>query len=69
MRSAALLAGRVVARAATRGASPAGSWAPTGDHGSGSGGRLYQTTLSVMTLDVYYRYMPICRHAAVKPGS
>jgi hypothetical protein len=36
-----------------------GSWSPTGDHGSGPGGRLYQTCLSVMTLEVYYRYMPM----------
>jgi hypothetical protein len=36
----------------------AGSWAPAGEH-SGAGGRLYQTTLSIMTLEVYYRYMPM----------
>jgi hypothetical protein len=36
-----------------------GSWNPTGDHGAGPGGRLYQTCLSVMTLEVYYRYMPM----------
>jgi hypothetical protein len=47
----------------------AGSWAPTGDHGSGPGGRLYQTALSVMTLEVYYRYMPMYRHAGGKPKS
>jgi hypothetical protein len=37
----------------------AGSWKPTGDRGSGAGGRLYQTCLSIMTLEVYYRYLPI----------
>lgn len=37
----------------------AGSWNPTGDHGGGAGGRLYQTSLSVMTLEVYYRYLPM----------
>jgi hypothetical protein len=48
----------------------AGSWVPTGDHGSGPGGKLYQTTLSIMTLEVYYRYMPMYRHgAAGKPKS
>jgi hypothetical protein len=47
----------------------AGSWGPTGDHGSGPGGRLYQTTLSVMTLEVYYRYMPMYRHPGGKPKS
>ncbi len=47
----------------------AGSWNPTGDHGSGPGGKLYQTALSVMTLEVYYRYMPMYRHEAGKPKS
>jgi hypothetical protein len=42
----------------------AGSWNPTGDHGSGPGGRLYQTTLSIMTLEVYYRYMPMYHRSA-----
>ena len=37
----------------------AGSWKPTGDRGAGPGGRLYQTCLSVMTLEVYYRYLPL----------
>jgi len=36
-----------------------GSWKPTGDRGAGPGGRLYQTCLSIMTLEVYYRYLPI----------
>ena len=36
-----------------------GSWKPTGDSGAGPGGRLYQTCLSIMTLEVYYRYLPI----------
>jgi hypothetical protein len=39
----------------------AGSWKPTGDRGAGAGGRLYQTCLSVMTLEVYYRYLPLYR--------
>jgi hypothetical protein len=37
----------------------AGSWTPTGDRGAEMGGRLYQTCLSVMTLEVYYRYLPL----------
>lgn len=37
----------------------AGSWFFTGDHGSKVGGRLYCTSMAAMTLEVYYRYMPI----------
>jgi hypothetical protein len=37
----------------------AGSWKPTGDRGAAAGGRLYQTCLSIMTLEVYYRYLPL----------
>lgn len=36
-----------------------GSWHFTGDHGTTAGGRLYATTLAAMTLEVYYRYLPI----------
>lgn len=37
-----------------------GSWMFQGsDHGYETGGRLYCTTLSAMTLEVYYRYAPI----------
>lgn len=36
-----------------------GSWKPTGDRGADAGGRLYQTCLSIMTLEVYYRYLPL----------
>ena len=45
----------------------AGSWKPTGDRGAGPGGRLYQTCLSVMTLEVYYRYLPLYQPEAVRP--
>ena len=35
-------------------------WMLTGaDHGFEAGGRLYCTTLAAMTLEIYYRYMPI----------
>ena len=39
-----------------------GSWdpdLPTLDRWGSSGGRLYMTSLSVLTLEVYYRYMPL----------
>lgn len=37
----------------------AGSWFISGDHGSITGGRLYCTSLAAMTLEVYYRHMPL----------
>lgn len=38
----------------------AGSWNPRGDHAS-AGGRIYMTALSVCSLEVYYRHLPIFR--------
>ena len=38
----------------------AGSWPVTDPHG-GPGGQVYQTCLSVLTLEVYYRYLPLYR--------
>lgn len=38
----------------------AGSWNPQGAHVN-VGGRIYQTALSVMTLEVYYRHLPLYR--------
>ena len=38
----------------------AGSWEPRGPY-SGSGGRLYVTALSICTLEVYYRHLPLFR--------
>ena len=38
----------------------AGSWYFSGGHAE-SGGRLYNTAMAVMTLEVYYRYMPLYR--------
>jgi len=35
-----------------------GSWYFSGGHGE-KGGRLYNTAMAVMTLEVYYRYMPL----------
>jgi hypothetical protein len=43
-----------------------GSWHFTGDHGAASGGRLYSTTLAAMTLEVYYRYMPIYKSKSIE---
>ncbi|MCR5358382.1 MAG: terpene cyclase/mutase family protein [Thermoguttaceae bacterium] len=37
----------------------AGSWAPGEDVYRGEGGRLYVTSLFCMTLEVYYRHMPL----------
>ncbi len=42
------------------GGKAAGSWQVTDPHG-GSGGQIYQTCLSVLTLEVYYRYLPLYR--------
>jgi hypothetical protein len=42
----------------------AGSWHFRGDPGSGTGGRLYCTAMAAMTLEVYYRYLPVYRNAA-----
>ncbi|MFN9718324.1 MAG: hypothetical protein ACK58L_06510 [Planctomycetota bacterium] len=38
----------------------AGSWDPRDSH-AGQGGRIYQTALSLLTLEVYYRHLPIYR--------
>lgn len=38
-----------------------GSWPPNGDRWGNSGGRLYVTCLSIYTLEVYYRHLPIYR--------
>ena len=42
-----------------------GSWSTNGPHAS-NGGRLYDTSLSTMVLEVYYRHMPIYRNSAVE---
>ncbi len=38
-----------------------GSWSPAGDVHGGAGGRLMITSLSVLTLEVYYRHLPLYR--------
>ena len=45
---------------------PNGSWdpaSPSQDRWGGAGGRLFQTSLSILTLEVYYRYLPLYRTA------
>jgi hypothetical protein len=39
----------------------AGSWNPQGTDWGGAGGRLYATSLALMTLEVYYRHLPLYR--------
>ena len=41
-----------------------GSWTPTGGHGD-RGGRLYETAMCTMTLEVYYRHMPLYKDQPV----
>jgi hypothetical protein len=36
-----------------------GSWNSAGDPHAGSGGRLMITSLNLLTLEVYYRYLPL----------
>jgi hypothetical protein len=43
----------------------AGSWAPRDPH-SGPGGRLYMTCLAIMTLEVYYRHLPLFQERAIE---
>ncbi|MCI0333279.1 MAG: terpene cyclase/mutase family protein [Planctomycetes bacterium] len=38
-----------------------GSWEPKGDRWGDAGGRLYVTCLSLLTLEVYYRHLPMYR--------
>ncbi len=42
-----------------------GSWNFSGGHGE-RGGRLYNTSMATMMLEVYYRHMPIYKQAAAK---
>jgi hypothetical protein len=38
-----------------------GSWSPAGDVHGPQGGRVMQTSLSLLTLEVYYRHLPLYR--------
>lgn len=44
----------------------AGSWDVTDPHGN-AGGRIYQTALSILTLEVYYRHLPLYRELKNTP--
>ena len=43
-----------------------GSWWFGGGHAEDSGGRLYVTAMSCMTLEVYYRYLPLYREESAQ---
>jgi hypothetical protein len=42
-----------------------GSWSPEGDPHGGVGGRLMITSLSILTLEVYYRHLPLYKRETV----
>ena len=44
----------------------AGSWNPGNSHNDKGGGRLWVTCLSVMTLEVYYRHLPLYERGSIK---
>jgi hypothetical protein len=46
----------------------AGSWNVTDPHGD-AGGRIYQTALSILTLEVYYRHLPLYRKLEHLPNA
>jgi hypothetical protein len=39
----------------------AGSWSPVGADYGNAGGRIYATSLAILTLEVYYRHLPLYR--------
>ncbi|MGC1275525.1 MAG: prenyltransferase/squalene oxidase repeat-containing protein [Planctomycetaceae bacterium] len=44
----------------------AGSWNPGGTYSGQSGGRLFDTCLAIMTLEVYYRHLPLYERENLK---
>jgi hypothetical protein len=55
-------------RSQAKGGHENGSWFLGGsDHGAPAGGRLYCTAMAAMTLEVYYRYMPLYRDQSTRP--
>ncbi len=44
-----------------------GSWAPENDPWGKSGGRLMTTSLATLTLEVYYRYLPLFKTEESRP--
>ena len=49
-----------------RGGAYAGSWNPSGGHAGEKGGRLFDTCLSIMTLEVYYRHLPLYERGGIQ---
>ena len=49
-----------------RGGAYAGSWNPAGGHAGEKGGRLFETCLSIMTLEVYYRHLPLYERGGIQ---
>jgi hypothetical protein len=49
----------------SRAGDTAGSWPTDRSHGAPKGGRLYTTCLSIMTLEVYYRYLSVYRRLKI----
>jgi hypothetical protein len=41
-----------------------GSWSSEGDRHSAAGGRLMMTSMSICTLEIYYRYLPLYQREA-----
>jgi hypothetical protein len=46
-----------------------GSWDPKGDHFGSHGGRIMQTSLSLLTLEVYYRHLPLYQRVDTSKGT
>jgi hypothetical protein len=44
----------------------AGSWFSGTGHANEAGGRLYMTSLSCMTLEVYYRHLPLYKKSSTE---
>jgi hypothetical protein len=61
---------RALIQTQAKGGCAEGSWdphSPTVDPGVSQGGRLMATTLSVLSLEVYYRYLPLYRLNLLSP--
>ncbi|MDB5391595.1 MAG: hypothetical protein JWM11_7241 [Planctomycetaceae bacterium] len=50
-----------IVKSQEKGGPAVGSWKPPmgGDHGDKAGGRHYRTCMSILTLEVYYRHLPL----------
>jgi hypothetical protein len=55
----------VETQAADKASADFGSWSSAGDTWSASGGRLMVTSLNLLTLEVYYRYLPLYQRESV----